>query len=83
MHGFWMMTSLQSMSPIGGEGNSQSTHGSIMVELRPKYDKKCRVSIALNILNCTIILHDEVILVWEDLSLFDQIIEFWNIAEIT
>ena len=32
MHGFSMMTSRQSASPIGGEGNSQTTHGSIVVE---------------------------------------------------
>ena len=29
---FWMMTSRQSRSPIGGEGNCQATHGSIVVE---------------------------------------------------
>ena len=34
MHGFLMMTSRQSRSPIGGEGNSQTTHGSIVVEYR-------------------------------------------------
>ena len=28
-----MMTSWQSGSPIGGEGNTQTTHGSIVVEL--------------------------------------------------
>ena len=32
MHGFSMMTSRQSDSPIGREGKSQTTHCSIMVE---------------------------------------------------
>ena len=32
-HGFSIMTSRQSGLPIGGEGNSQTTHGSIVVEL--------------------------------------------------
>ena len=32
MHGFSMMTSRQSASPIGGEGNSQTRHGFIVVE---------------------------------------------------
>ena len=32
MHGFWMMTSRQSRSHFDGEGNSQTTHGPIVVE---------------------------------------------------
>ena len=32
LHGFSMMTPQQSGSPIGGKGNSQTTHGSIVVE---------------------------------------------------
>ena len=37
---FSLMTSRRSGSPIGGEGNSQTTHGSIVVECFSSHNRK-------------------------------------------